>query len=81
MADTIHGFEIHALFKTEGGRGLRPGRIILVDRGKTYPERWVSSWQGDGDDEWSQGHYFGKFEDAQAHFLKTCKGWIRASEP
>ena len=73
MSDTIHGFEIHAQFKTAGGLGLRPGRVILVDRSEKAYERWVSTWQGDGDDGWNQGHYFGKFEEARDHFLERCK--------
>ena len=72
MVDTIHGFEITAQFKTPAFGGHRAGRIILVDRGEKHTERWVSTWQGDGDDEWSQGHYFDKFEDARDHFLKRC---------
>ena len=75
MPDTIHGFKTIASFTTPAFGGHRAGRVILVDRGKQYDnhQRWVSSWQGDGDQEWSQGHYFDMFEDARDHFLERCR--------
>lgn len=72
MADPVHGFTVKAEFKTEGGGGVRPGRIILVDRGERYTERWVSTWQADGDNEWSQGNYYSEFAEARDHFLERC---------
>lgn len=73
----MHGFDIKAQFKTPGGSGLRAGRLILVDRGPKYGERWVSSWAADGDEEWSQGYYFEKYLDARDHFLERCEKEVR----
>jgi len=75
MADKIHGFDIVAQFSTQAGHGLRAGRFILVDRGEAHEgrERWVSTWQGEGDDEWAQGNYYNDYEKAREHFLDRCK--------
>lgn len=82
MPDTIHGYTIKAQFSTDAGMGHRAGRILLVDRGAGQFQRWVSTWQGDGDVEWSHGHYFDKFEDARDHFLEKChKEYLRANQP
>lgn len=82
MPETIHGYTIKAQFSTDAGMGHRAGRVLLVDRGEKQHQRWVSTWQGVGDVEWSQGHYFDKFEEARDHFLDTCKKeWLRAEQP
>jgi hypothetical protein len=72
MNDIINGHKVVATFTTSSGLGLRAGRLILVDRGDNSDMRWVSSWQGQGDDEWSQGHYFADFVEARDHFLAAC---------
>jgi hypothetical protein len=71
-SDKINGCRVVAQFSTPGGRMTRPGRLVLVDRGYGLTDRWVSAWIGDGDSEWSHGHYFGDWLDARAHFLDAC---------
>jgi hypothetical protein len=78
----IHGYPIiaHYDLPTPSIEGLRPGRIILVDRGQPQFQneaRYVVSWQGhtDGvwDREWDQGHYFVKLDEATKYFAERCQ--------
>jgi hypothetical protein len=50
---TIHGFTIIAFFTTAARPTEIPGRIIFVDRGKEWVERYVVAWQGMGISEWA----------------------------
>jgi len=78
----IHGYPIigHYDLPTPSIEGIRPGRIILVDRGEQGDpkgSRYVVSWQGhtDGvwDREWGQGHYFTKLDEATKYFAERCQ--------
>lgn len=68
MKDTIHGHVVVAQFTTPARPATRAGRLVLVARERD----WVSSWQGDGDGEWTQGHYFERWDEARDHFLAAC---------
>ena len=72
MNDIVNGHRVVATFTTGAGLGQRAGRLILVDRGDSSDLRGVSSWQGQGDDGWDQGHYFSDFAEARDHFLSAC---------
>ena len=65
---TINGYPVIAAALTPGGRGLRPGATILVDRGEGSHDRYVVAWAGwsaqDGwDRSWCHGHYRSDFSD------------------
>lgn len=45
MSDTINGFPIIATWATPQHGAERAGRIIVVDRGAEYKERYVVAWQ------------------------------------
>jgi hypothetical protein len=69
MPDTINGFPILATFvATEHGFN-RAGRIILVDGGAGYEERYVVAWQGEGDGWWNDSWYCVTRGDAMAAFV------------
>lgn len=79
---TIHGHKVVAAEYQPGGRGTRPGRVILVDRGAGYHgERWVTAWHGRGlnekdplewDGEWGWGHYFSNEAKARTDYADRC---------
>ncbi len=66
----IHGFPVIAAFACPVRKGVNPGRVILVDRGREYGERFVVTWQGDGVEYWSGGDYYGNLDDA-------IRAWLR----
>ena len=78
----IHGYPIIGHYDLPKPiEGLRPGRIILVDRGEqpSYDAytRYVTAWQGhtDGvwDREWGNGHYKSDLNEAIDDFAARCK--------
>lgn len=71
--DTIHGYDVIASSKTPTTDMTRPGRYVLVDRGEGHAQRFVTAWQGDGDDEWSTGHYFDERKAAFDDFMQRAK--------
>lgn len=62
---TVHGYPILAASATPGGNGTRPGHVILVrnDQGE-----FVTGWLGEGDSNWTWGHYFTERGEAQADY-------------
>lgn len=79
---TIHDFVIVRNKETAGGGGVRPGRIILVDRGPTRAgeQRWVTAWQAKNDGKWSEewlwGHYFYDVDHAEADYKsRAARGY------
>ena len=64
--ETINGYPIQYQTITPARGAMRAGRIILVDRGGSMQSnpRYVTAWLGDGDNQWSGGHYIDNITDA-----------------
>jgi hypothetical protein len=76
--DTIHGFQVVRSHPTPKRSMTRAGRVVLVDRGEQMGEapRYVTAWQGKGDDEWWQGRYFRTLPEAETDFAtRVARGW------
>lgn len=69
----IHGYPILLAEPAKGGHVDRPGRIVLVDRGPDHGHRWVTGWLGDGDDQWTWGHYFLGETAARDDYAYRCR--------
>lgn len=85
MAETINGFPIVAMFPTRKSVGYRPGRIVMVDRGDQFEERYVLSWQGVNDDgtwcrQWSCGTYVVTMKEARDEFVRRVQREILPDE-
>lgn len=81
-AETIHGYQIIAIFHTPGDYSTRAGRVILVDKGEqSLHQRYVTAWQGEiggiWDKEWSSGNYFILLSEAYQDFTERCRRWIK----
>jgi len=70
--DYVNGYRVIMTSRTPGDEFTRPGRVILVDRGEGRPQRYVTAWQGDGDEGWNTGHYIDTIEAAVADFTKRA---------
>lgn len=73
----INGGRIIAQHHTPGGRGLRPGRYIIVDK-EHNTGRYVVAWQGvEGDGawagSWSNGDYCSSLEEANKAFTEKLR--------
>jgi hypothetical protein len=70
----IHGFPVVGFINLLVARDGKQGRIVIVDRGKDYPDRWVTGLHFIGDDEWSNGHYFVDLDEAKADLVERARG-------
>lgn len=70
MSDTLNGYEVVGSYRISDQPGLKKGRIVLVDRGVSFSEPFVTAFHGNGDEGWGQGHYFSEFRNAVADFAK-----------
>jgi len=68
--DTINGFPIVATWHTQArGCELR-GRLIVVDRGTEYDERYVVAWQAEGAKSWDESAYCETLREAHGVFTR-----------
>ena len=75
--DTINGFPIIGIWVTPQ-RGCQPaGRIIVVDRGPEYEERYVVAWQGDGQTAWLESTYCIDIAEAERAFAAHIEREVR----
>jgi hypothetical protein len=68
----FNGCRVLAVKQTPAGAMTRSGRVILVDRGPDYHDRYVTAWHGHDDSEWTWGHYFTSWLDADDDFLNRA---------
>lgn len=70
----VNGHPVELESPTPGGRGTRPGRVILARTENPF-QPYVTAWQGEGDSGWWQGHYFNADNraGAVADFAERCR--------
>ena len=68
MADTINGSPIIGTWVTPKRGCERAGRIIMVDRGVEYEERYVVAWQADAATTWLESCYCVTLTEALVQF-------------
>lgn len=68
MPDTINGFPIIATWATPARGCERAGRIIVVERGTEYEERYVVAWQAEGKGAWIESSYHVTLTEALVQF-------------
>ena len=68
MADTINGFPVIGTWVTPKRGCERAGRIIMVDRGVEYEERYVVAWQAEGKGAWIESSYHVTLTEALVQF-------------
>lgn len=73
MPDTINGFTIIATWETPARKSETPGRIIVVDRGPEYEERYVVAWQASGMGAWRDSAYCLDLAEASRVFSKRIE--------
>ena len=72
--DTLNGHPVIGSFTLPKKRDVRDGRIVLVDKGdSSQHSRYVTAWQGFGDEGWCQGHYFSDLTKALDNFVARVK--------
>lgn len=69
----VNGYPIMLHHYTPAGPMTRAGHVIMVDRGETSPERYVTAWLGAGDSSWWQGHYFDDLDSANADYWERVR--------
>lgn len=60
----LNGLPVIAAFKVPERPGMRPGEIVMVDKGPEAYERYIVSTHSESDDHWGQGEYYSAFTDA-----------------
>lgn len=68
MTEEVNGFPISRASAWSSAKGSRDSRVILVDRGTDYQERWVTAIQCRDMEGWIWGHYFDDEAEAVADF-------------
>ena len=58
---------------TRGGSGTRSGRTVLVEKHDEEHHPFVTAWLGDGDHQWTSGHYFETLDIATIDYFIRCK--------
>lgn len=77
MPDTINGFPILAMWHTPKRKYEEAGRIIVVDRGEEYEERYVVAWQAHGSTSWEESAYCLDKSGAARVFAKRIEREVR----
>jgi hypothetical protein len=75
--DTLNGFPIIATWIAPARGCERAGRIIVVDRGPEYEERYVVAWQADGATSWHESTYCIDFAEAERAFVAHIEREVR----
>jgi len=57
---------------TRGESGTRSGRIVLVEKHDEEHHPFVTAWLGDGDHQWTSGHYFETLDIATIDYYERC---------
>lgn len=73
MRNEINGYPVIASFEVPKKHGMTLHRIVLVDRGRGEPEKYVTANQEIGQDSWYWGHYFDDFKEAFEDFVKRAR--------
>ena len=67
-----HGYTILKQEPTRGESGTRSGRIVLVEKHDEEHHPFVTAWLGDGDHQWTSGHYFETLDIATIDYYERC---------
>lgn len=70
--DTVNGLPVLRATAFYTGPGLRPARIILVERDADEVERYITAFHCAGDKGWVWGHYFREKVDALDDFRERA---------
>jgi hypothetical protein len=57
---------------TPAGPATRAGRIVLVEKPDANYHPYVTAWLGDGDHQWTSGHYFETLDIAIIDYYERC---------
>lgn len=74
--ETINGYEIVGQCRLPKQVGCKPARMIMVDRGNGYKERYVVSDHRYGENGWCNGQYFNHEREAREYFaIRVGRGF------